>query len=371
MSDSESSEKNSRSSLAELAAGSKDPGPSGSPWAKMAGAVDVGKRDASEPVLSQAEIDQFMKGGAAALDGGNQGVEALAEPGLSSISGLPLLKTVADTLVHSLSQDIRHLTSSIVGSELGEFTGVRMGSFLDSRPIPSLLAIIKSEIWPGFGLVTADLPFASAFFDILMGGRQSRSGTVKMSRPFSVIELKFFRRLVEVATVSLSRAFTQIVPTSFVLDRIETNPRLVAISPTSENAARIRIQVQFGSRSGNVDFVLPISTLEPIASSLRPPQLSADSMVDPAWRRHFVERISRFDASIDVVLRELKLPFRTVVGLSVGDTIPLNMRADTPVIIRCRGLPIATGMMGRSGDNIAISLLDAPRNLRKEGKILS
>jgi flagellar motor switch protein FliM len=99
--------------------------------------------------------------------------------------------------------------------------------------------------------------------------------------------------------------------------------------------------------------------------------LSADALVDPAWRRHFVDRIGRFEASIDVVLRELKLPFRTVVGLSVGDTIPLNMRPDTPVIIRCRGMPISTGLMTRSGDRIAISLIDAPRNLKKEGKIFS
>jgi hypothetical protein len=42
----------------------------------MASAVDVGKREASEPLLSQGEIDQFMKGGAAAFQGGNQGSRA-------------------------------------------------------------------------------------------------------------------------------------------------------------------------------------------------------------------------------------------------------------------------------------------------------
>ena len=368
MSDSSSTDKMS-SSITDLAAGKKDRVEASSPWAKMASAVEAGKREANEPLLSQNEIDHFMRGGAAASNGNNQGVEALAEPGSISINALPLLKSVADTLVHSLSHDIRQLTSSIVGSELGELSGVRMGSFLDSRPIPSLLAIIKSELWPGFGLVSADLQFASAFFDILMGGRQSRSGTVKMSRPFSAIEIKFFRRLVDVVTVSLSRAFTQLVPTSFVIDRVETNPRLIAISSASENAARFRIQVQFGSRSGNIDFVLPISTLEPIASSLRPPQITAESLVDPVWRSHFVSRVGQVEAAVDVVLRELKLPFRTIVDLSVGDTIPLNMRPDTPVIVRCRGLPISTGIMGRAGDRIAVSLIEEPRNLKREGHI--
>jgi hypothetical protein len=47
------------------------------------------------------------------------------------------------------------------------------------------------------------------------------------------------------------------------------------------------------------------------------------------------------------------------------------MRPDTPVIIRCRGMPISTGLMARAGDRIAISLIDAPRNLKKEGKIFS
>jgi hypothetical protein len=34
-------------------------------------------------------------------------------------------------------------------------------------------------------------------------------------------------------------------------------------------------------------------------------------------------------------------------------------------------MPISTGLMTRSGDRIAISLIDAPRNLKKEGKIFS
>ena len=356
------------SSLADLVVGQKDEGSSANAWAKMASASESKNISGNEALLSQQEIDQLIRGGAAAQSSSNQGVEALAESGSTSINALPLLKTVADGLVQSISHDIRQLTSSIVGGELGEVSGIRMGSFLDSRPIPSLLAIIKSELWPGFGLVGVDLQFASSYFDILMGGRQSRSGTVKMSRPFSVIELKFFRRLVEVATVCLSRSFTQLVPTSFVIDRIETNPRLVAISTASENAVRIRVQVQFGSRSGNLDFVLPLSTLEPIANSLRPPKITAESLLDPVWRNHFVSRVGKFEASIDVVLREFKLPFRAIVGLSVGDTIPLNMRPDTPVTVRCRGLPISTGLMGRSGDRVAVSLIEPPKNLRKEGR---
>lgn len=346
--------------LSELAGG-RTGSDAGSVWAKMASAVGAEQRTSSEPSLNQDEIDHLIRGGAS-TQSADQNVEALAEPSATSINGFPFLKSVADVTVHSVAQDIRQLTSSIVGAELADLSAVRMGSFLDSCPIPSMLAIIKSDLWPGFGLISADFQFASAFLDILMGGRQSRSGTVKMSRSFSVIELKFFRRLADVSTICLSRAFNQLVPTSFVVDRVETNPRLVAISAATELAARIRIHVQFGPRSGSLEFILPFSTLEPIATTLRPPPVLDKSLIDPVWRRHLISRVGVFDAEIDVVLREIKLPFRSIIGLSVGDTIPLDMRPDTPVLVRCRGLPISTGMMGRAGDNVAVSLIEPPRN---------
>lgn len=345
----------------ELAAGQAVKDMTGSVWTKMAHAMASEQRVMSEPILSQDEIDDLIRGGLSSQIS-NQNVEALAEPRSTSINGLPFLKSVADVLVQTLAQDIRQLTSSIVGAELVDLSCVRMGSFIDSIPLPSLLAIIKSDLWPGFGLISVDHQFASVFLDILMGGRQSRSGTVKMSRPFSVIEQKFFRRLADVSTICLSAAFNQTVPTSFVLDRIETNPRLAVISAASELAARIRIHVQFGSRSGHIEFILPFSTLEPIATALRPAPIHDTSVVDPVWRGHLVSRVGQFDAEIDVVLREFKLPFRVVAGLSVGDTIPLDMRPDTPVLVRCRGLPISAGMMGRSGDHVAISLTEQPGN---------
>ena len=56
------------------------------------------------------------------------------------------------------------------------------------------------------------------------------------------------------------------------------------------------------------------------------------------------------------MLYEAKLPLRLLMNLEVGDTLPLNIKADSPVTVRCGDVTLTEGRIGRIGDHIAVRI---------------
>ena len=54
------------------------------------------------------------------------------------------------------------------------------------------------------------------------------------------------------------------------------------------------------------------------------------------------------------MLYEAEIPLKQLMRLKVGDTLPLDMRADAMVTVRCGDVTLTEGRMGRVGDRVAI-----------------
>jgi flagellar motor switch protein FliM len=54
------------------------------------------------------------------------------------------------------------------------------------------------------------------------------------------------------------------------------------------------------------------------------------------------------------VLYEADIPLKQLMKLKVGDTLPLEMRPDALVSVRCGDVTLTEGRMGRVGDRVAI-----------------
>jgi flagellar motor switch protein FliM len=57
---------------------------------------------------------------------------------------------------------------------------------------------------------------------------------------------------------------------------------------------------------------------------------------------------------VDAVLYEAELPLKQLMTLKVGDTLPLGIRPDALVSVRCGDVTLSEGRMGRVGDHVAI-----------------
>ena len=116
------------------------------------------------------------------------------------------------------------------------------------------------------------------------------------------------------------------------------------------------------NRGGNVELLLPYATIEPIRSVLLQMFMGEKFGRDPVWEGHFATEVAQAQISVDAVLYEAEIPLKQLMMLKVGDTLPLEMRADALVAVRCGSVTLTEGRMGRVGDRVAIRV---SKQLRK------
>src|ERR1700739_3603302 len=200
-------------------------------WAAM---VEDGSRDfgggknGGERVLSQEEIDNLLgfTAGEVNLDD-HSGIRAIIDSAMVSYERLPMLEIVFDRLVRLMTTSLRNFTSDNVEVSLDRITSVRFGDYLNSIPLPAILAVFKAEEWDNFGLATVDSSLIYSIIDVLLGGRRGQSTVRVEGRPYTTIESNLVKRMIEVVLADAELAFKPLSPVKFNIDRLATNTRLV------------------------------------------------------------------------------------------------------------------------------------------------
>ena len=326
-------------------------------WAAM---VEDGSRDfgagknSGERVLSQEEIDNLLgfTVGDVNLDD-HSGIRAIIDSAMVSYERLPMLEIVFDRLVRLMTTSLRNFTSDNVEVSLDRITSVRFGDYMNSIP---LLSVFKAEEWENFGLATVDSSLIYSIIDVLLGGRRGNSTLRIEGRPYTTIETNLVKRLIEVVLSDAEQAFRPLSPVTFSIDRLETNPRFAAISRPANAAILVRLRIDMEDRGGNIELLLPYATIEPIRSVLLQMFMGEKFGRDPIWEGHFATEIAQAEIAVDAVLYESDIPLKELMKLKVGDTLPLDMRADALVSVRCGSVTLTEGRMGRVGDRVAIRI---------------
>jgi flagellar motor switch protein FliM len=334
-------------------------------WAAMVddGGRDNGAKSGGERVLSQEEIDNLLgfSVGEVNLDE-NSGIRAIIDSAMVSYERLPMLEIVFDRLVRLMTTSLRNFTSDNVEVSLDRITSVRFGDYMNSIPLPAVLSVFKAEEWENFGLATVDSSLIYSMIDVLLGGRRGQASLRIEGRPYTTIETNLVKRLVEVVLADAEQAFRPLSPVSFTIDRLETNPRFAAISRPANAAILVRLHIDMEDRGGNIELLLPYATIEPIRAVLMQMFMGEKFGRDPIWEGHLATEIAQAQISVDAVLYEADIPLKQLMQLKVGDTLPLEMRADALVAVRCGNVTLTEGRMGRVGDRVAIRV---SKQLRK------
>ncbi len=326
-------------------------------WSAMieAAATPVVPDAGIDRLLNQDEIDSLLGFAAHELvEGNSTGLRAIVDSAMVSYERLPMLEIVFDRLVRLLTTTLRNFFSDNVEVSLSDITSVRFGDYINSIPLPTILAVFKAEEWDNFGLITVDSMLAYSVIDVLLGGRRSATVVRLDGRPYSTIETSLVRRMLDVVLADTELAFKPLSPVHLAIDRIETNPRFASISRPANAAILIQLRIDMEGRGGAVDILLPYATIEPIREMLLQSFMGEKFGRDPIWEDHLATEIWQAKAPIDAVLHETQMPLRQMMALKVGDTLMFDMRPDSPVKLKCGDALLTEGRMGRTGEKIAI-----------------
>ncbi|MBS0273649.1 MAG: flagellar motor switch protein FliM [Proteobacteria bacterium] len=314
----------------------------------------------SERVLNQDEIDSLL--GFDVNDDALQdksGVRAIINSALVSYERLPMLEIVFDRLVRLMTTSLRNFTSDNVEVSLDNITSIRFGDYLNSIPLPAILAVFRAEQLDNYGLFTVDSNLIYSIVDVLLGGRRGSAAMRIEGRPYTTIERTLVQRMIEVIMNDMVQAFEPLAPVNFALDRLETNPRFAAIARPANAAILVKLRIDMEDRGGRTELLLPYATLEPIRKLLLQQFMGEKFGRDSIWEGHLATELWSTRVEIDAILDEQIMSLNKIMNLKVGETIMLNASPDSKIEMRCGGVPLLRGRMGRVGSAVSVRVDEA------------
>jgi len=313
-----------------------------------------------ERILNQDEIDSLLGFSVSDEDGGERsGIRAIINSALVSYERLPMLEIVFDRLVRLMTTSLRNFTSDNVEVSLDNISSIRFGDYLNSIPLPAILAVFRAEQLDNYGLLTVDSNLIYSIVDVLLGGRRGTSAMRIEGRPYTTIERTLVQRLIEVVLGDAKQAFQPLTQVDFTLDRVETNPRFAAIARPANAAILVKLRIDMEDRGGRIELLLPYATLEPIRKMLLQQFMGEKFGRDNIWESHLATELWSTKMEVSAVLDELQKPLGEVMELKVGDTLWLDAGANDAVDLRCGQVQLTRGRMGRVGHAVGVRL-DAP-----------
>jgi flagellar motor switch protein FliM len=331
---------------------------------KTVSAASIG----AERVLNQDEIDSLL-GFDLGDDSGDDknGIRGIINSALVSYERLPMLEIVFDRLVRLMTTSLRNFTSDNVEVSLDHISSIRFGDYLNSIPLPAILAVFRAEQLDNYGLMTVDSNLIYSIVDVLLGGRRGTTAMRIEGRPYTTIERMLVTRMIEVILEDMQAAFEPLKQVDFSLDRIETNPRFAAIARPANAAIMVKMRIDMEDRGGRVELLLPYATLEPIRKMLIQQFMGEKFGRDNIWEGHLATELWSTEMKVEAVLDEMPMPLGRLLNLKVGETVFLNQPPDSEVELRCGDIKLAQGRMGKMGRTIALRMEESiTQKARKE-----
>lgn len=310
---------------------------------------------APERVLNQDEIDSLLGFELEGETGADRtGIGAIINSALVSYERLPMLEIVFDRLVRLMTVSLRNFTGDNVEVSLDNVSSIRFGDYLNSIPLPAILAVFRAKQWDNFGMFTVDSNLIYSIVDVLLGGRRGTAAMRIEGRPYTTIELNLVQRMIEVVLQDVQAAFEPLSPVTLELDRMETNPRFAAIARPANAAILVKLRVDMEDRGGRIEMLLPYATLEPIRELLLQMFMGEKFGRDSIWESHLATELWSTKVPLEAVIDEQRMKLREVMEFKVGQTLMLNNTPDGMIDMRCAGVALGKGRMGRVGNNVAV-----------------
>ncbi|UTW57606.1 flagellar motor switch protein FliM [Kordiimonas sp. SCSIO 12603] len=340
-------------------------------WEAMAGGDgdgDAEDDDGSGPspgrVLDQDEIDSLLGFDGDGADGEMTGIHALINSALVSYERLPMLDIIFDRMVRMMSTSLRNFTSDNIEVSLDNITSVRFGDYLNSIPLPAMLAVFRAEEWDNYGLMTIDSSLIYSIVDVLLGGRRGTAAMRIEGRPYTTIEQTLVERMISVILRDMCGAFEPLSPVNFTFDRLETNPRFATIARPPNAAVLIKLRVDMEDRGGRCEILFPYATLEPVRELLLQRFMGEKFGRDTIWETHLATELWRANVELRAIMDETSMSLREVMNMEVGQTIVFNKTPKDDVVLKCGEVAMLSGAIGRSGQHVAVQVRQQAERLQ-------
>jgi flagellar motor switch protein FliM len=231
---------------------------------------------------------------------------------------------------------------------------------------PAIIGLCRFHMKPMKGSVLMASPAAliGGLVDLFYGGTGggtgagTGAGTGKRQATdhgLSLAEMRLLSRMGEAVASVLDASWGSIAPVTTTLAAVKTDASDVAL--TKDDAF---VAVQHFALSGDtlgpatLAFVYPVAALRPFDAVFDAAVRDAAPPIDPIWRGRMADAAMRIRLPLRTIFARPELPVARLLGLTVGDVIPLTLPDHIPVTVA--GRLFAHASVGESSGRAAVRI---------------
>ena len=251
--------------------------------------------------------------------------------------------------------------TTVLASQLRSVTSVTITSieqrsydeYVRWLPNPNLLTMLSLSPLSGAAILQIPLEVAYCVVEMLMGG--SGDGN-QPDRALTDLELTLMRGIIESALPELRYALEPVVATEPKIVSQESNPQYAQIAAPTDMVIVVSYEIKIEAVAASASLCIRFSGLQPHLEAL-----SASSLYGNLSSANRSENLSRLQlhlgetpVSVSAQFRPVEVLARHIVGLKVGDVLPLSHPLDEPLTLIVGQTPTHNARIGRRNRHMAV-----------------
>ncbi len=298
-----------------------------------------------EQILSQEEIDALLSG----LSEGQIEPEPIKEPELleekkeikkfdilqytrTKKENLPALQFIYDRFSKSLQSALSLFLEKDVEIEYTPIQNIEYRELIKSLPLPTNMNIIITENLKGFFIVIFDTKIIFYILEVLFGSPSPSVARIE-GREFTRIELHVIKKIVEMVSAEMEKAWTPVYKILCKYSRSEMNPNYVTLVSQEETVTICQFTIEIGNVNGWMKVCIPYGILETIKDFLISTPSREDLEMRQKWQERMKESLSQVPVEIRAILGKKRMSLKDFVNIREDSIIIVDKYVNDPVDI--------------------------------------
>ena len=266
---------------------------------------------------------------------------------------LPLLEVVCKSFAERAGVALSTMLGRDASMQFASLESAKSADLQASLPVPASLAVVRLKPLPGFAFVSVEPSLLLTLLDGFFGG--SGRATTDPSAAIAPAAQRFLALMLRSFAPALTAAWAPVTPLELELVKQETNPRLVQLGAPLESLLVLKFNVEFGARSGHIDWLLPEPLLAPVREALAADGGQTTLRKQEAWAPVLSKALQDAEVDTRAILAQAQISLRELVRLSPGDIIPIE--APQQVTLFAGDVPVYRGRFGISQGRNALKII--------------
>jgi flagellar motor switch protein FliM len=235
---------------------------------------------------------------------------------------LPMLEIIGKSFAERATGSLTGLLGRDAGMQFTSIESIRAADLQAALPMPASVAVVRLKPLTGFAFVCVDPSLLLALLDGFFGG--SGRAPTDAHAAIAPAAQRFLALLLRNLSADFTAAWTPVSPLELELVKQEINPRLLQLGGPQDSLIVVKFSVEFGARTGRIDWLLPEHMLTPIREALVSDGGKAPARKQEPWAPTLRTALQDAELETRAILTQTQISLRELVRLAPGDIIPIE-----------------------------------------------